>query len=135
MRDITTATDKSLMYDIVNDKNGARTWFCNELDDILGMINNDLGFPVVFRLFHEMSGNWFWWGTNATNHSAQLYIDFYRLTVDYLKDRTDLVLFAWSPNGKVEEVFYPGDNYVITSYSIHYTKLYDSLASLISMTS
>ena len=71
MKDITTAQDKSLMYDVVNNKNGAREWFYGEMDQVIGIINNDLGFPVVFRLFHEMDGDWFWWGTKATNHSSQ----------------------------------------------------------------
>lgn len=112
MNDITTATDKSLMYDVVNDNNGSRTWFYGELDEIIDIINNDLGFPIVFRLFHEMDGNWFWWGSNATNHSSQLYVDFYRLATDYIKDRSDLVLFGWSPNQQLDTSYYPGDAYV-----------------------
>ncbi|GAF04104.1 glycosyl hydrolase [Saccharicrinis fermentans] len=112
MSDITTSTDKSLMYDIVNDNNEARAWFYEELDDVIGIINNDLGFPIVFRLFHEMDGDWFWWGTKATNHSKQLYIEFYKMSVDYIKERTSLVLFAWSPNYTLQEDYYPGDDYV-----------------------
>ena len=109
---MTTDTDKSLMYDIVNDLNGSRDWFYQELDLVLDIINKDLGFPIVFRLFHEMDGDWFWWGSKATNHSPQLYIDFYRLAVDYIKDRTKLVLFSWSPNQQIANQYYPGDNYV-----------------------
>jgi hypothetical protein len=110
--ELTSATDKSLMYDIVNDFNGSRNWFNGEMDQIIDIINNDLGFPIVFRLYHEMDGDWFWWGTDATNHSTQLYIDFYRLAVEYIKERTDLVLFAWSPNQQLDESYYPGDAYV-----------------------
>lgn len=109
---IITDSDKSLMYDIVNDQNTARTWFFSEIDEVLDIINNDLGFPVVFRLFHEMNGNWFWWGTRTANHSPSLYVDFFRLTVDYIKDRTDNVLFGWSPNWEADESYYPGDDYV-----------------------
>ena len=112
INDITTATDKSLMYDIVNDLNGSRAWFFGEMDQIITIINVDLNFPVVLRLFHEMDGGWFWWGSKATNHSTQLYIDFYKLTVDYVKNRTDLVLFAWSPNRELNTSYYPGDAYV-----------------------
>jgi hypothetical protein len=112
MRDITTDTDKSLMYDVVNNMNGSRAWFYDELDQVLEIVNDDLGFPVVFRLFHEMDGDWFWWGKNATNHSAQLYIDFYKLAADYMKERTNLVLFGWTPNQKVDISYYPGDTYV-----------------------
>lgn len=110
--DLTSDSDKKLMYDVVNNLNGSRAWFYGELDQVLGIINNDLGFPVVFRLFHEMDGNWFWWGTKATNHSSQLYIDLYRLATDYIKARTNLVLFGWTPNEKLAPSFYPGDAYV-----------------------
>lgn len=109
---ITTDTDKSLMYDIVNDLNGSRGWFYSELDQVLDIINNDLGFPIVFRLFHEMDGSWFWWGTQTKNHSPELYIDLYKLAADYIKDRTKLVLFGWTPNQRITESYYPGDNYV-----------------------
>ncbi len=112
MSEITSTTDKSLMYDIVNDNNGARSWFYSELDEIIDIINNDLGFPIVWRLYHEMGGGWFWWGSEATYHSTNLYISFYQLAVNYIKERTDLVLFAWSPNYPLDESYYPGDDYV-----------------------
>lgn len=110
--EISTETDKSLMYDIVNDLNGSREWFYDELDQVIDIINNDLGFPVIFRLFHEMDGDWFWWGSRATNHSPQLYVDFYRLAVNYIKDKSNLVLFGWSPNQRVRLEYYPGNDYV-----------------------
>ncbi|RDY61562.1 glycosyl hydrolase [Flagellimonas nanhaiensis] len=109
---ITSETDKSLMHDIVNDMNNARSWYFGELDEILDIINNELDFTIVFRLFHEMNGGWFWWGTQATNHSPALYVDFYRLTVDYIKERSNHVLFAWSPDKTLDTSYYPGDSYV-----------------------
>ena len=109
---ITTDTDRSLVYDIVNDLNGARNWYLSEIDQVLEIINIDLDFPIIFRPLHEMNGNWFWWGTKTSNHTPSLYIDLFRLTVDYMKERTDNVLYAWSPNWEIEESYYPGDNYV-----------------------
>ncbi len=112
IKDITDDRDKSLMYDIVNDLNGSREWYFAELDVILDWINVDFGFPVVFRLFHEMNGNWFWWGTDATGHSSELYKEFFRLSVDYLKANSNLVLFSWSPNHPFDLDYYPGNDYV-----------------------
>lgn len=136
--DISSELDKSLMYDIVNDLNGSRDWFYGELDQTINIINNDLGFPVVFRLFHEMNGNWFWWGTKATQHSTQLYIDFYRLTFNYIKNKTDLVLFSWSPNQELDESYYPGDDYVdvvgIDLYNSSSSILKNNLISLSNFT-
>ncbi|MGM0375752.1 MAG: glycosyl hydrolase [Bacteroidota bacterium] len=110
--DISNEKDKSLMYDIVNDLDGSREWYLDELDVIINWINDDLGFPVVFRLFHEMNGGWFWWGTEASQHSPELYKDFFRLTVDYLKEHSNLVLFSWSPNHPFNTDYYPGNAYV-----------------------
>lgn len=109
---LTSDTDKSLMTDIVNDTNGAREWYFSEMDEVLEIINTDLGFTVVFRLFHEMNGNWFWWGTRTDNHSPQLYIEFYQMTVDYIKERTNHVIFSWSPDKVVDQSYYPGNDYV-----------------------
>jgi len=132
--DITTSTDKSLMFDIVNNRNNARDWFYKELDQVLNIINNDLGFPIVYRPFHEMDGNWFWWGTQATNHSPQLYIDFYRLTLDYMRNKSNLILFGWTPNEKINNSYYPGDAYVdvvgIDAYSQNATTLKNNLIDL-----
>lgn len=109
---LTSDADKSLMYDIVNDRDDARIWYFDEIDEIINIINNDLGFTVVFRLFHEMNANWFWWGTRAANHSPSLYVDFYKMTVDHIKERTNHVLFSWSPDKTLDEAYYPGDGYV-----------------------
>lgn len=134
--DLTSTSDKELVYDIVNDQNGAREWFNGELDEVLDIINNELGFPVVFRLFHEMDGDWFWWGTKTKNHSAELYIEFYQLAVNYIKERTNLVLFAWSPNGQVKESYYPGDGYVdIVGLDIYEPSKNDLKSKLIDLSS
>ena len=110
--ELTTNTDKTLMYDIVNDLNGSKDWYFNEMDIILDIINNDLGFTIIFRPLHEMNGDWFWWGTQTANHSSELYIALYQMTVDYIRERTDHVLFAWSPNYPFDQSYYPGDGYV-----------------------
>ena len=40
--------------------------------------------PVVFRLFHENSGFWFWWGTkHATGAEFKAA---WKYTVEYLRD-------------------------------------------------
>ncbi len=133
---LTSETDKSLMYDIVNDRNDSRLWYFNELDEIIDIINNDLSFTVIFRLFHEMNGSWFWWGTQGQNHSPDLYVEFYRLTVNYIKERTNHVLFGWSPDQSLNTSYYPGDSYVdvigIDFYAPSQEKLKQELIELTS---
>ncbi|MEN9907254.1 MAG: hypothetical protein RLZZ540_395 [Bacteroidota bacterium] len=104
-------SDKYLMYNIaegINDKQEV-TWFNNQLQDAVDIIN-ELKIPVVVRLFHEMNGNWFWWGTKAEG-GKESYIKLYQYAVNYIKARTDYALFAWSPNYRFDSGNYPGTNY------------------------
>jgi mannan endo-1,4-beta-mannosidase len=72
--------------------------------------------PVVFRPFHEMNGDWFWWG--ATACTPEEYRQLFRFTVDYLRQEKGLhqLVIAYSTDvfTSTEEylTFYPGDGYV-----------------------
>jgi len=73
--------------------------------------------PVIFRPWHEMYGNWFWWGSSTC--SDEEYKRLFRFTVDYLKKEKGLknLLIAFSPDKgfstKMEYLRrYPGDDYV-----------------------
>lgn len=101
--------------------NGDRDWYLAELDKVIAIINNDLivngeTIPIVFRPLHEMNGNWFWWGAACSGFTPADYRALYQLTVDYVKARTNSVLFCWSPNSPVSSTilanYYPGDAYV-----------------------
>ncbi len=73
--------------------------------------------PVIFRPFHELDGNWFWWGKNfCTEEEIK---ELWKFTFDYLTRIKNVknVLFAFSPdrNFHNEEEYlerYPGDEYV-----------------------
>lgn len=79
----------------------------------LALQENDV--PILFRPFHENTGNWFWWGTST---SETTYRSLFRYTADYLKAKgVHNMLYVYSPNGPLateEEYFarYPGDEYV-----------------------
>ncbi|WP_434631645.1 glycosyl hydrolase [Thermoanaerobacterium thermosaccharolyticum] len=87
--------------------------FANNLKDDNGNL-----IPILFRPFHEQNGGWFWWGAKTTTPSQ--YIELYRYTVEYLRDKKGVhnILYVYSPNGPFngnEEnylVTYPGDIYV-----------------------
>lgn len=112
----------SLAKNIANgNANGDRDWYLGELDKVITLINQDLvvngeRIPIVFRPFHEMNGNWFWWGAGCSGFTPADYRKLYQLTVDYVKERTNSVLFCWSPNSPVTNAivnnYYPGDAYV-----------------------
>jgi len=73
--------------------------------------------PIIFRLFHEFDGDWFWWGKRHT--SREDFIDVWRFTVSYLRDSLSVhnFIYAFSPDCKFNtlETFlerYPGNDWV-----------------------
>jgi mannan endo-1,4-beta-mannosidase len=69
--------------------------------------------PVLFRPYHEMNGDWFWWGGRK---GPEGYVALYRQLFHYFTERHELnnLLWVWAsdkPWPGVEE-FYPGDEYV-----------------------
>lgn len=73
--------------------------------------------PLIFRPYHEMDGNWFWWG--AAYCSPDQFKQLWRFTVSYLRDSLEVhnFIYAYSPDClfNTEEEFlarYPGHNWV-----------------------
>ncbi|MBC8082917.1 MAG: beta-mannosidase, partial [Hymenobacter sp.] len=72
--------------------------------------------PIVFRPFHEHTGNWFWWCENTC--TAEEYKTLWRFTADYLRREKKLhhLLLAYSSaEVRSKEHYlerYPGDDYV-----------------------
>lgn len=72
--------------------------------------------PVIYRPFHENTGDWFWWGKPYC--TPEEYVALWRFTVDYLRNTRNIhhVLYAYSPSDPAflggYEALYPGDDYV-----------------------
>jgi mannan endo-1,4-beta-mannosidase len=72
--------------------------------------------PIIFRPFHEHTGNWFWWGRGNT--TADEFKALWKFTVHYLRDEKKIhhLLYAYSTDVFNSEEdyfeFYPGDEYV-----------------------
>jgi hypothetical protein len=85
--------------------------FMNELKDGSGKF-----IPVIFRPYHELNGNWFWWGGKncAPDEFRKLWI----FTVSYLRDEKKLhhLLYAYNTDryASREDYLekYPGDEWV-----------------------
>jgi mannan endo-1,4-beta-mannosidase len=129
---------QDLINNIINDVNGDRNWFFGEVDKVIDIINKDLlvddeKIPIVFRPLHEMNGGWFWWGSQATTPTN--YVLLYRMLVNYVKERTNTVLFCWSPNAPVNFDYYPGDEYVdvlgVDAYEVNATTVRSNLSMII----
>ena len=69
------------------------------------------GVVVLWRPFHEMNGNWFWWDGKDPEMFKQLW----RQEFDYFTQTKGLdnLLWVYAPNhGKNAAAYYPGDRYV-----------------------
>jgi mannan endo-1,4-beta-mannosidase len=73
--------------------------------------------PVLFRPFHELTGNWFWWCRNAC--TPEQFKVLWRFTLYYLREEKKVhnLLYVYNTSGdfKTKEEFlerYPGDDMV-----------------------
>lgn len=80
--------------------------------------------PILFRPFHELTGNWFWWGRNTC--SAAELKQAWRFTVDYLRNKKQLnqLIIVYNTNDFAnEQEFmerYPGDDVVdVLSFDLY----------------
>ncbi|MBX3239784.1 MAG: CocE/NonD family hydrolase [Chitinophagaceae bacterium] len=83
--------------------------------------------PVILRPFHELNGNWFWWG--RANCTADELKQLWQFTIRYLRDEKNVhnVLYAFNTDVfKSENEFlqrYPGNEWVdIVGFDIYQQK-------------
>lgn len=100
------------------------TWL-DRFAEFAGDLVDDDGdpIPIVFRPYHEHTGDWFWWGIDNGLNTVADYTALWRFTVDYLRERKGLhhLLYAISPDRSRMDIdnlaqdyldSYPGDDYV-----------------------
>lgn len=99
------------------------------LDKIAGFMlslidSKGVGIPVIFRPFHEINGNWFWWG--GKNASPDEIKQLYQYTETYLRDNKNVhnLLYAYNTDrfsSKEDWLLrYPGDEWVdIAGFDIY----------------
>ncbi|KQB99809.1 glycoside hydrolase family 26 protein [Pedobacter sp. Hv1] len=80
--------------------------------------------PILFRPFHELTGNWFWWGKN-TSTPAELK-QAWQFTINYLRNKKQLhnLIIVYNTNDfNTEHEFlerYPGDDLVdVVSFDLY----------------
>ncbi|MEO6328867.1 MAG: glycosyl hydrolase [Ginsengibacter sp.] len=83
--------------------------------------------PIIFRPFHELNGNWFWWGRDHCTPDELKQI--WHFTVSYLRDKNNVhnLLYAYNTDrfNSAEEylVKYPGDEWTdIIGFDIYQRK-------------
>ena len=91
------------------------------LDKVAVFVNSLKGkngehIPIIFRPFHELNGNWFWWGKDHC--TPEEYKALWHFTISYLKDTKNIhhLLYAFNTDrfGCVAEYMtkYPGNDWV-----------------------
>ncbi len=76
----------------------------------------DEAIPILFRPFHEVTGNWFWWGKSAT--TPKEFKEAWRFTIQYLREHKKLnqLIIVYNVNDFANEqeflACYPGDEWV-----------------------
>lgn len=77
--------------------------------------NNGEAIPVIFRPFHELNGNWFWWG--KAHCTPEQLKQLWHFTVSYLRDTKNIhnLLYAFNTDKFYSEAEYleryPGDEW------------------------
>lgn len=100
--------------------NAVYNTYLNQLAEWANNLKDENGklIPVVFRILHENTGSWFWWG--AEQSTPAQYRKLYQYTVEYLRDTKCVhnFLYAYSPNNFQDASEanylerYPGDAWV-----------------------
>ena len=83
--------------------------------------------PVILRLFHELNGNWFWWGKDHC--TPEEFKELWRFTVAYLRDTKNIhqLLYAYNTDRFFSRddylLKYPGDNWTdVVGFDIYQRK-------------
>jgi mannan endo-1,4-beta-mannosidase len=106
--------DKGVDLNVLLDPNTeAHTNWMHELDLVADGLNElkTNGVVVLWRPFHEMNGDWFWWDGKDPETFKKLW----RQMFDYFTQtrKLDNLLWVYGPNhGRNTAVYYPGDQYV-----------------------
>ena len=90
----------------------------NKMVELLGLLQ-EKGIPVIWRPFHEASGNtygqyagggaWFWWGKEG----AEQYKKLWRYLYDFFKaNGINNLIWVWTSQNNGDDDWYPGDEYV-----------------------
>ena len=114
--------------------------WCAQVDVIAGFLRQlrDANVPVLFRPYHEVNGNWFWWGYRpGPNGSAALYRQLYDRFVNM--HHLDNLVWVWNVNAPGGAAgpsadYYPGAAYAdVVSMDIYgefKQEYYDSMLQI-----
>lgn len=116
-------SSNEVVKQILEDGSEVNRKFTGWLDNLSEFANGLKGsdgktIPVIFRLFHEHTQTWSWWGKSCTTEAE--FVALWQFTVSYLRDKKGVhsFIYAISPqmdSAKQSEDFvfrWPGDEWV-----------------------
>ena len=118
-------SSNEVVKEILTEGTSTRTKYLSWLDRLadfaLGLKDSEGELvPVILRIYHEHTQGWSWWGSSCT--TAQDFIDFWRLTVKYLRDTKGVHNFLYAISPQMDAVYpdardrllfrWPGDDWV-----------------------
>ncbi|WP_236554658.1 glycoside hydrolase family 26 protein [Flavobacterium sp. 9AF] len=93
------------------------SWLDKAADFFNSLKGNDgKKIPILYRPFHELTGNWFWWCKN--NASPKEFTELWEFTINYwrnIKNVHNLIIVYNTADFSTKESFleyYPGNNFV-----------------------
>ena len=103
-----------------------KSWLNNAAAYFLALKGSDgKAIPVLFRPYHEFTGNWFWWSKNTT--TPEQFKELWKFTVTYFEKKgvhNLLYVYNTSDSGVSSKAdfmeYYPGDEWVdVVSFDIY----------------
>ena len=70
------------------------------------------GIPVLWRPFHELDGDWFWWSRGGAENFKKLWALMYDRYTNYWGLDNLIWVLGYSHKNEMYKEFYPGDEYV-----------------------
>ncbi len=96
--------------------------FWKELETKANLLEKirDANVPILWRPFHELNGNWFWWGKQGPEKFKKLWITVY----DYMVNKRKLNNLIWvlCYTGNPDAAWYPGKQYIDIAGADTYSK-------------
>jgi mannan endo-1,4-beta-mannosidase len=139
-KDVMSKLTNQQFDDVITPGTGLYQRWCAQVDVVAGYLEElqAARVPILFRPYHEMNGDWFWWGGRRGRRGTQ---QLYRQMFDRLVNFHHLnnLLWVWNCDQPMREDrqfvdYFPGQQYVdilaLDDYGAFQQRFYDEMNAL-----